>query len=307
MTNKMKIFEREISVAVLGAAGKMGSSIIRGLLKAGMSPDNIIGYDVFEQGLNELRKECKIRTVQSNEAAVRAAEIIILAVKPQQSKGVLEEIAPLFDKNKKDKGKDKVLISIMAGVPTKKILETMAEVKNTLFKEVRIIRAMPNIAVSIREAFTAICEGKFADSEDMEFADEIFKSCGTVEEVDEGLMDVMTGLNGSGSAFTFLVMESMAAGAVSKGCSSSLAKRIVAQNMLGAAKMFLETGKHPAELKDQVTSPGGTTAQGLRVLEKYAARSAFIEAVAAAAEKAEELGQKKQKKAKRKEKKIEEK
>ncbi len=256
--------------------GKMGQSLIKGLLNAGISNQNIYASDVYEPGLMALKDETGITTSTDNSLTVKNTEIIVLAVKPQILKNVLTGISEYITK-------DKLVISIAAGVPIKSIEENLQP-------GTRVVRVMPNIAATVAQAASAICAGSVATEEDMEVALEIFGLMGSATTVTENLMDAVTGLSGSGPAYIFPVIEAMADGAVLEGLDRQSALTLAAQTVLGAAKMVLETGKHPAELKDMVTSPGGTTIRGIHTLEESAIRAAFMNAVIASSKRSKELG-----------------
>lgn len=276
------------TVAVIGAAGKMGTAVIEALLRAGLRPEKLIGFDADKKKLGDLKNRCEINIADNNIAAARAGEIIIIAVKPQQMEEVLREIAPALTE-------DKLLISIAAGVSLERILKYVEDAGN--FKDLRVVRVMPNICVTVGEGMTEICTSPFypkiqksAGEEDLVIAEEIFGACGKTIRVTEDKMHAVTALAGSGPGYGFLVIEALSNAGVREGLSAKDATMLAAQTMLGAAKMVLETGKHPAELRDMVTSPAGTTAAGLYVLEEHAVRAAFMEAVRAAVNRSKELG-----------------
>ncbi|MGB9930121.1 MAG: pyrroline-5-carboxylate reductase [Methanosarcina sp.] len=260
-------------------AGKMGSALIEGILKAGLvKPENIGASDVYEPFLEDLKKKFGIRVSIDNAVIASDSEILILAVKPQILSSVLENL-------KKHITSEKLLISIAAGVP-------LSTYENALLEGTKVIRVMPNIAATVSEAASGISPGKNATSEDVKTALEIFSAVGTAVQVPESLMDAVTGLSGSGPAFIFPVIEAMADGAVLEGMDRKSALTLAAQTVLGAAKMALETGMHPGELKDMVTSPAGTTIEGIHALEEAGIRAAFMNAVIKASERSKALGKK---------------
>ncbi|MDD3043009.1 MAG: pyrroline-5-carboxylate reductase [Methanosarcinaceae archaeon] len=260
-------------------AGKMGSALMQGIIKAGIvQPAQIGASDLYEPGLNALRDELGIRVSTDNIPIIRDSDIIVLAVKPQILGAVLEKLRPEIDSSK-------LVISIAAGVP----LETY---EKALPKGCRVIRVMPNIAATVSEAASGIAPGTNASPEDLEIALELFSAVGTAVRTPEHLMDAVTGLSGSGPAFIFPVIEALADGGVYEGLDRKSALTLAAQTVLGAAKMVLETGLHPGELKDMVTSPAGTTIQGVHVLEEAGIRAAFMNAVIRASERSKELGKK---------------
>ena len=260
-------------------AGKMGSALMQGIIKAGIvKPENLGASDVYEPFLNELKAKMGINVSTDNAVIARASDILILAVKPQTMGSVLENLKTYITA-------DKLIISIAAGVP-------LATYENALPEGTRIVRVMPNIAATVSEAASGISPGKNATPEDLKIALEIFSAVGTAVQVPESLMDAVTGLSGSGPAFIFPVIEAMADGAVLEGMDRKSALTLAAQTVLGAAKMALETGLHPGELKDMVTSPAGTTIQGVHALEEAGIRAAFMNAVIRASERSKELGKK---------------
>lgn len=260
-------------------AGKMGSALIEGILKAGVvKPENIGASDVYVSFLDELKTKFGIRVSTDNAVIARESDILILAVKPQILGSVLANLRDYVTS-------DKLVISIAAGVP-------LSTYEDALTEGTRVVRVMPNIAATVSEAASGISPGKNANSEDLKTALEIFSAVGTAVQVPESLMDAVTGLSGSGPAFIFPVIEAMADGAVLEGMDRKSALILAAQTVLGAAKMMLETGMHPGELKDMVTSPAGTTIQGIHALEEAGVRAAFMNAVIRASERSKELGKK---------------
>jgi pyrroline-5-carboxylate reductase len=260
-------------------AGKMGSALMQGIIKAGIvKPENLGASDVYEPFLNELKAQLGIRVSTDNAVIAQASDILILAVKPQTLGSALENLKAYITS-------DKLIISIAAGVP-------LATYENVLPEGTRVVRVMPNIAATVSEAASGLSPGKHATPEDMKTALEIFSAVGTAVQVPESLMDAVTGLSGSGPAFIFPVIEAMADGAVLEGMDRKSALTLSAQTVLGAAKMMLETGLHPGELKDMVTSPAGTTIQGVHALEEAGVRAAFMNAVIRATERSKELGKK---------------
>jgi pyrroline-5-carboxylate reductase len=257
--------------------GKMGSALIKGICNAGLfSPSNVYASDLYEPSLDELKKNVGINVSTDNTATVNNSDIIVLAVKPQILKKVIASI-------KDDIDSDKLIVSIAAGVK-------LADIEKEFNEGTRVIRVMPNIAATVAEAASAITQGTNASQEDAENALEIFGAVGSAIQVPENLMDAVTGLSGSGPAYIFPVIEAMADGAVYEGLDRKSALVLAAQTVLGAAKMALETETHPGELKDMVTSPAGTTIRGVKVLEEYGVRSAFISAVIESSNRSKELG-----------------
>ena len=260
-------------------SGNMGEALVSGLVLSGSArPGNIICTDPREERLDELRTRYGVNTSADNLEAVRASEIVIYAVKPQLMAEVLKETAELLDLSK-------LVVSIAAGVPLRAI-------ESLLQKELRLIRVMPNIAASVKESATALSAGKHARREDVELALSIFNSVGkTVFLRENYLMDAITGLSGSGPAYIFIIVDALADAGVKMGLSRKDAQYLAAQTVMGAAKMLMETGEHPGQLKDRVTSPGGTAIAGIHTLEKGGLRTTLINAVEAATLRSKELGE----------------
>jgi pyrroline-5-carboxylate reductase len=260
-------------------AGNMGEALVSGLVQSGSArPENIICTDVREERLEELRARYGVKTSADNLEAVRASEIVIYAVKPQLMAEVLKETADLLDMSK-------LVVSIAAGVPLRAI-------ESLLQKELRLIRVMPNIAASVKESATALSAGRHARREDVELAMSIFNSVGkTVFLRENYLMDAITGLSGSGPAYIFIIVDALADAGVKMGLARKDAQYLAAQTVMGAAKMLMETGEHPGQLKDRVTSPGGTAIAGIHTLEKGGLRTTLINAVEAATLRSKELGE----------------
>jgi len=265
-------------ICIIGT-GNMGEAIVSGLIGSGSSdPGKIICTDVRESTLKAVAKEYGVQTTTSNLEAVAKSDIVIYAVKPQIMAAVIKETVEKLDMSK-------LVISIAAGVP-------MAALESCLNKKLRLIRVMPNIAAAVKEAATAVAAGKNASKEDVEIAMSIFDSIGKTVFIKENyLMDAITGLSGSGPAYIFLIVEALADAGVKVGLSRQEAIFLSAQTVLGAAKMLLETKEHPGQLRDKVTSPGGTAIAGLATLEKGGLRTTLINAVEVATNRSRELGE----------------
>lgn len=259
-------------------AGNMAETLFGGLISTSRSkPSNIICSDVRQDRLETLKQKYGVQTASDNSAVIRAAQIIIFAVKPQIMAGVIKETAAALDASK-------LVISIAAGVP-------LAAIESSIQKNVRLIRAMPNVCVAVKEGATAIAAGKHAKKEDIDLAMEIFSSVGRcIHLKGNNLMDAVTGLSGSGPAYIFMILDALADAGVKMGLSRQDALILSSQTVLGAARMLLETQLHPGELKDMVTSPGGTTIAGLHALERGGLRTTLIDAVEAATLRSRELG-----------------
>lgn len=265
-------------ICIIGT-GNMGEALVSGLVGSGSSgPEKIICTDVREAKLKAIEKEYGVKTTTSNLEAVMKSDIVIYAVKPQIMAAVIKETVKELDMSK-------LVISIAAGVP-------MAALESCLDKELRLIRVMPNIAAAVKEAATAVAAGKHASEEDIEMAMTIFDSIGKTVFIGENyLMDAITGLSGSGPAYIFLIVEALADAGVKVGLSRQEALFLSAQTVLGAAKMLIETKEHPGQLRDKVTSPGGTAIAGLATLEEGGLRTTLIHAVEVATNRSRELGE----------------
>jgi pyrroline-5-carboxylate reductase len=258
--------------------GKMGEALIKGIIHAKLVPSkNIYASDMDIAKMQILKKELKINICNGNSDAVVNSDVIIIAVKPQIVPAVLLEI--------KSSIKNQLIISIAAGV-------TIETYEKNLPPKTKVVRVMPNIAATVEEAASAISPGSAVSKEDTAIAASIFNAIGKTVQLQESLMDAVTGLSGSGPAYIFMIIEALADGGVHEGLDRNTAKLLAAQTVLGAAKMVLEGGSHTGELKDMVTSPGGTTIRGLRVMEEQGVRIAMMNAVIAACERSKELGKK---------------
>ncbi len=258
--------------------GNMGCALIDGLIRSGAAQAaNIICSDASEQQLAEVRDKYHVVTTTDNTEVVQAADIVIYAIKPQIMATVLKETAPFLNMTK-------LVISIAAGVP-------LAAIEALLNKDLRLIRVMPNVAVAVREGATGVAAGGHATPEDIDLAMAIFDSVGRSIFLKENyLMDAITGLSGSGPAYIFMIVDALADAGVKVGLSRKDALVLASQTILGSAKLLLETKAHPGELKDSVTSPGGTAIAGLHTLEKGGLRTTLINAVEAATNRSKELG-----------------
>jgi pyrroline-5-carboxylate reductase len=267
----------KLSIGFLGA-GKMGTALARGFISAGLvKAGGIMASDPVEAARMAFAKDVGAKAAVSNAEVVKACKVIMLAVKPDQVAGVLAGIRGEFTKKH-------VLISIAAGV-------TISKLEAGLGEGARVIRVMPNTPALVGAAASAFALGKSTLPEDAELAQKLFSAVGVAFQVKEQSLDAVTGLSGSGPAYVFLMIEGLSDGGVAAGLTRDVATKLAAQTVAGAAKMVLDTGLHPGTLKDMVTSPGGTTIEGLHELEKARVRGAFISAVRAAAEKSKKLGQ----------------
>ena len=264
-------------VGILGT-GNMGEALIHGLLHGHLCrPDQIFCSDVRPERLKAIREKYGVKTTSHNTEVVKQSEIIILSVKPQIMKQVVDEITKYLDFSKP-------IISIAAGV-------SLDAIESCARKDLKLIRVMPNICVSVREGVSAIAGGKHAQKEDLMMAKTIFDSVGKSIFIEETLLDAVTGLSGSGPAYIFLIIDALADAGVKVGLSRDDALILASQTVLGAAKMLIETGEHPGKLKDMVTSPGGTAIAGLHTLEEGGLRTTLINAVEVATQRAKILGE----------------
>lgn len=256
----------------------MATALAGGFVRAGLvSARQIIASDPVPAARTAFAKAVRTKTTTSNAEVVKFASVLILAVKPDQTSSVLAGIRGQFtDKH--------LLISIAAGVP-------IAKLEAALGANPRVIRVMPNTPALVGASATGYALGKSATPADGALAQKLFSSVGVAFQFKESLLDAVTGLSGSGPAYVYLFIEGLSDGGVAAGLPRDAATKLAAQTVLGAAKMVLETGQHPGALKDMVTSPGGTTIEGLHELEKGKLRGTVISAVRAATEKSRKLGQ----------------
>ena len=258
-------------------AGNMAQALVAGIVeRAGLAADLVRVADPDAAQCQRLQAQFGIRAEASNEALISWADCIILAVKPQVVQAALQGGESAFTS-------DKLLISLCAGVTTDK-LEAL------LGGQARVVRAMPNPPALVGEGATAVAGGAHATQADVQYAIQTFTSVGTCVSVPESQMDAVTGLSGSGPAFVMLIIEAMADGGVRAGLPRAVSLQLATQTVLGAAKLVRESGEHPGVLKDRVTSPAGTTIEGISVLERGALRGTIVEAVSAAARRSKELG-----------------
>ncbi|MCD6532762.1 MAG: pyrroline-5-carboxylate reductase [Deltaproteobacteria bacterium] len=261
-------------IGIIGG-GNMGKAIIKGLLAAPQSP-TLSAWDAASDCRKQLKEELQVPVAQDNRELVLNSDIIILAVKPQIIDPVMNEIADALTT-------DKLLISIAAGVPCKRLEKPLQNLVPT-------IRIMPNTPALINRGISAIAAGSHAQEKHLKITQAIFSCLGETALVPENTMDMVTAVSGSGPAYVFLVIEAMLDAAVGLGLPRDLARKLVVETVLGSTELLKESGKHPMELKDMVTSPGGTTIAGLAELEKNGLRHAFNEALKSACQRSQELG-----------------
>jgi pyrroline-5-carboxylate reductase len=266
-----------MKLGVIGC-GKMGTALIQGAIRAGVvAAGDVIGCDPYEKSREAFAAATGAKVTANPTDVAASSEVLLLCTKPHDIG------AALTDAVRESAGQPRLVISIAAGV-------TLAALESTAGEHFRVIRAMPNTPALVGHGAAAYCLGAKATAADAELAQSLLGSVGIAVEVPERLMDAVTGLSGSGPAYIYLVIEALADGGVKVGIPRADAIRLAAQTVLGSAAMVLETGEHPAVLKDMVTSPGGTTIAGLAALERHGLRSALIEAVSAATQRAQELG-----------------
>lgn len=268
-------FHMIIKLGFIGT-GNMGAALIRGIVKSEtVSPEHIYIFDPDAEKAKILKNETGINILSCNEEVIEKSDIIILAVKPNVIKSVLEPCKSKFDSNK-------VLVSIAVGVP-------ISTYKDILGADKKIIRTMPNTPALVGEGMTLIsCDSNINDT-DLKNTKRLFECVGKVEILEEKLMCEVTALTSSSPAYVYMFIEAMADAAVLSGLPRSLSYRLASQAVLGSAKMVLETGKHPGELKDQVCSPAGTTIEAVSMLEKNGFRYAVIDAMNACTKKARDI------------------
>ena len=276
--SRFTLLLRDQTLAVLGA-GNIGGALIGGLLRGEDLPaSHIRATRRSENALAALRERFPGITVSSNnDEAVRGADIIIVSVKPQNAAALLRDIKPHVQPGT-------LVLSTLAGVTTHALATALGQ-------DLPVVRAMPNTPALVDEAATAIAPGQFADERHVELARSVFAAVGIVETVEENLMDAVPGLSGSGPAYVFMLIEALTDAGVKQGMRRTISARLAAQTVLGAARLVIETGEHPAILKDQVTTPGGTTISAIAELEKHGLRTMLIDAVAVATERSRQLSQ----------------
>ncbi|MBW1981187.1 MAG: pyrroline-5-carboxylate reductase [Deltaproteobacteria bacterium] len=259
--------------------GNMGEALIKGLLTSErLAPEQISVSDVRHDRLLYLQNNYGVHTTEDNGSLARDTDIMILAVKPQNLEEVVAEL-------KGNLAHSPLLISIVAGV-------SLHRLQSGLVAAIPMVRVMPNAAALVLEGASAIAPGEHATAEHLAAARVLFESVGKVVEVKETDMDAVTGLSGSGPGYILLFMEALIDAGVFLGLSRSVARDLVVQTTLGTARLLAQSDEHPATLRDRVTSPAGTTINGLQVMERAALRATLIDAVAAATERARALGKK---------------
>ncbi len=267
------MYDKELGLI---GVGNMGTALLKGVLSSNtIDKEKTIIYDVREEVIKNRIQEFNVKAVSSNTELVKQVKFIIIAVKPQNIDSVLEEIGPQLSE-------EQILISIAAGV-------TLDYIKKFISKNIGLVRVMPNAPVLVGEGASAIAHNKNITENDLKYVKKILNSVGKVVELEEKHIDAVTGLSGSGPAYVFVMIEALADGGVKMGLPRNIALKLAAQTVLGSAKMLIETGMHPGELKDMVASPGGTTITALHEIEKGKLRATLISAVEAATLKSKSL------------------
>lgn len=267
----------DLRVAMLGT-GKMGGILLKGFLSAGLlAPGQIVATVAHEERARALAQQFPVRISTDNVAAAQEADVIFLGVKPFQIAELVQQIRPALHPGK-------LLISFAASVKTHAIEDSAG-------LNLGVIRAMPNTPAMLQAGATALCRGRFVSEEQVSLARRMFSTVGRAVLVDEKHMDAVTGLSGSGPAFLYIIIEALAEAGVNVGLPRDIATELAAQTAFGASRMVLETGAHPALLKDEVTTPAGCTVDGILELEEGGLRVTLIKAVKRATERARQLAQ----------------
>ena len=261
-------------IAILGA-GKMGEALISGLLRAGRSPSDVVVVVRRSARADQLRETYGVLAVSAAEAA-KSADTLVIAVKPQDMGVLLDEIAPHVPA-------DRLVISVAAGIPT-------ALIERRLDADVPVVRVMSNTPVHVDEAMSVISAGRHAGEEHLRRAEELLRPVGKVLRIPESQQDAATALSGSGPAYVYFLVEAMVDAGILLGIPRATALEMVKQAVYGAARMLVDKGEHPVILREEVTSPGGTTISAIRELERHGVRAAFIAAIEAARDRGAELG-----------------
>jgi pyrroline-5-carboxylate reductase len=262
-------------VAILGA-GRLGQSLLRGFLSSDWrTPADLIVTARHAEHLDELREKYGVEATTDNASAVHGAGLVIIAVKPQDMATVLAEIAPVVTS-------EQTLLSVAAGT-------TSAFIEGHLPEGARVVRSMPNAPALVHEGIAGLCAGAHARDEDVALAEEALNHLGASVRVDEKDMDAVTALSGSGPAYFALLTEAMIEAGLLLGLSREVSTRLVVQTMFGSALLLRDEQLHPVELREAVTSPGGTTTRAIRELERSGVRAAFLNAINAATERSREL------------------
>ena len=256
--------------------GNMASAIMSGIISNGLiQADEIIGADVFAPSKEKAKETLGIQIAESNMEVVQKADAFVLSIKPQFYAQVIAEIKDYVKENQ-------IVITLAPG-------KTLKWLEEQFGKPVKLIRTMPNTPATVQEGMTAACASSSVTTEELAYACDILKAFGDVEVVPEKLMDAVVAVSGSSPAYVFMMIEAMADAAVAEGMPRNQAYKFAAKAVMGSAKMVLETGKHPGELKDMVCSPGGTTIEAVKVLEETGFKGSIMQAMEVCAEKSRSL------------------
>ena len=256
--------------------GNMATAMIGGVIGAGLfAPSDITGSDADKAQREKAEKTLGIKTCERNEEAIENCDFVILAVKPQIYEAVLPQVKAAMKK-------EQVIISIAPG-------KTLSYLEERLIKGAKIVRLMPNTPALVREGCTGVCKNDGVTKKEFGFVMKMLSGFGRAYEVKESQMDAVVAVSGSSPAYVFMLIDAMADGAVAEGLDRATAIQMAAQAVLGSARMVLETGRHPDELKDMVCSPAGTTIDAVAVLEKGGFRGSVIDAMSACAEKSRQI------------------
>ncbi|SHN45635.1 pyrroline-5-carboxylate reductase [Cryptosporangium aurantiacum] len=262
------------TLAIFGA-GKLGEALLSGLRRAGRAPEEIVVVERSEERAKFLLERYDVRAVSPADAVAHARTLII-AVKPQDVGVLLDTLAPLV-------GPDQLVVSVAAGIPTKYYEQRLAD-------GVPVIRVMPNTPALVDEAMSVLSAGAHAEEKHLAAAEALLRPVGKVRRLPESQQDAVTALSGSGPAYFFFLVEAMIDAGILLGISREVAADLIVQSALGAATMLRDSGQHPVQLREAVTSPGGTTIAAIRELERHGVRAALLDAIEAARDRSTELG-----------------
>ncbi|TVP65722.1 MAG: pyrroline-5-carboxylate reductase [Nitriliruptor sp.] len=263
------------TLAIIGT-GRIGEALLRGLLVSSwLRPDQVICTDASAARCEEVSTAHGVQATTDNRSAIQAADVVLIALKPQVLVKVIGEVGDAFDPAQ-------TVISVAAGITT-------STIQDTIEGEVPVVRVMTNTPVQVDEAMSVLSGGTHAKDRDLDVAEEVLRHVGQVIRMDEVHLDAVTALSGSGPAYFFLLAEAMIDAGILLGLPRDVSTQLIVQTMVGSAKMLRDTGRHPVELREMVTSPGGTTISAIRTLESARVRAAFLDAIEAAKLRSEAL------------------
>ena len=275
---------KTMRIGIIGL-GKMGEAIVRGNQGSSTAKYHFEGTTRTKESAAKSSKDLRIKVHTDNARLIESSDVLILCVKPHQAEKILREVAAKLRKSQ-------LLISVCASITTEQLGQWSSPAKGRKAGGPRVIRAMPNTPCLVGEGMTVFCAAPEVKKNELEFAEQLFGGVGRTAVVEESLMDGVTGLSGCGPAYIYLIIEALSEAGVKVGLSRHLSTLLASQTMLGAAKMVLQRGVHPAALKDEVTTPAGCTIDGLMALEEGALRATLIRGVMAAARRSEKLREK---------------